>query len=426
MKAVRTACIIGDLVAAGQAEIKTGPFGTQLHASEYAETGTPVLNVGNIGLGDVRVVHLDFVDEATVERLSSHVLRTGDIVFGRRASSDRHAFIGPRQEGWLQGTDCIRVRIEAESVVPRYLSYCFLLDGHRQWMVSQSSHGATMTSLNQDIVSRIQLQLPPVDEQRRVTSVLSSYDDLIENNTRRIAILEEMAQSLYREWFVNFRFSGHQDAQMVESEIGPVPEGWRIDRLGELARVNASSLRPQQALAEIAYVDISSVSVGRIEKIERMRFEEAPGRARRKVQHGDIIWSNVRPNRRSHALILEPPPDLIVSTGFAVVSATRVPWSYLYQFATTDEFVGYLTNHATGAAYPAVTARDFENATVVVASEELMQRYHDFAEPLYAEREVLLRRNAVLRRTRDLLLPKLVSGEIDVSDLDIRIPEAVE
>lgn len=396
---------------------------------EHRGHGIKMVNMGQL-------FAFNFISGQEMERielsdreLAKDTLRDGDLLFARRSlvleGSGKCSLIVSPPEPTTFESSMIRARLDSTRADPLYYFYFFHSPTGRALMASIASRTAVSGIRGSDLVT-LKVFRPPLPMQKKVASILSAYDDLIENNTRRIAILEEMAQSLYREWFVNFRFPGHQDARMAESEFGPIPMRWRIDRLGELAGVNASSRRPQQAPAEIAYVDISSLRVGRIEKVERLRFEEAPGRARRKVQHGDIIWSNVRPNRRSHALILEPPPDLVASTGFTVISAMRVPWSYLYQFVTTDEFVGYLTNHATGAAYPAVTARDFENAAIVVPTEEMMQRYHYFAEPLYAEREVLLRKNHVLRQTRDLLLPKLVSGQIDVSDLDIRIPEAVE
>jgi len=154
--------------------------------------------------------------------------------------------------------------------------------------------------------------------------------------------------------------------------------------------------------------------LARIEKIEALNFGDAPGRARRIVRHGDIIWSTVRPNRRSYALIVNPEPNLIVSTGFAVLTAKTVPFSYLYLTVTTDEFADYLTNHATGSAYPAVTGKEFERAQLVVPPKSLRDRFHEATEPMLNLSWCLHQRNTNLRTTRDFLLPKLISGEIPV------------
>ena len=283
--------------------------------------------------------------------------------------------------------------------------------------IKGSATGATVKHTAPDRIRAVVAPVPPLRIQRRIASILSAYDDLIENNTRRIAILEEMARRIYEEWFVRFRFPGHDQVQKVASELGLIPEGWRVGSLGEAAAINARSIRPADAPLEILYIDIASVVPGAITQKQPYRFSEAPGRARRVVGHGDVIWSCVRPNRRSYALILQPEPALIASTGFAVLSAKSVPYSYLYFAVTTDDFVGFLTNHATGAAYPAVTASTFEAAPFLIPEEEVADQFHAVVAPMLDLSETLKRKNANLRATRDLLLPKLISGELDVSTL---------
>ncbi len=410
---------VRDLMRIGEAELKTGPFGTQLHASDYVKTGTPVINVRNIGFGGIREEKLEFIAEETVQRLSSHLLEPDDIVFGRKGAVERHAFIQPKHTRWFQGSDCLRLRLKSCFVDPRFVSYSFLTESHKSWMINQCSHGATMASLNQEIISRIPLHIPPLPTQRKIASVLSAYDDLIENNTRRIEVLEEMARAIYREWFVRFRFPGHEKVGLVDSPLGEVPEGWEVVRLGELAELNASSIKKGNAPERIQYIDIASVSTGRIEKIDSLDLVDAPSRARRIVEHGDVIWSTVRPNRKSYAIILAPPPDLIVSTGFAVITGKRAPYTYLYHALTTDDFANYLTNRATGSAYPAVNAGDFEQATILFPPGTLLESFHEIVSDLLDQKQNLQAKNDNLRRTRDLLLPRLISGEVSVEELEI-------
>ncbi len=276
--------------------------------------------------------------------------------------------------------------------------------------------GTAVPYLTVSVLSQVNVELPPLLAQRRIASVLTAYDDLIENNTRRIAVLEEMARRLYEEWFVHFRFPGHENVRMVESEIGEVPEGWEIVYLESVAAVNPESIKPRGAPETINYIDISSVSPGRVDTVQTMAFSDAPSRARRRVQSGDLLWSCVRPNRRSHALILDPEPDTIASTGFAVLRATNIPFSYLYQAVTTDEFVAYLVNHATGAAYPAVKQSDFDAAKITLPPGQMLEEFSEIIEPMLRLTHALERKNANLRTQRDLLLPKLISGEIDVSE----------
>jgi len=272
-------------------------------------------------------------------------------------------------------------------------------------------------SASKRIVEKYIIDVPPLPTQRRIAAILSAYDDLIENNTRRIKILEEMAQALYREWFVHFRFPGHEKVQMVDSPLGRIPEGWQIEKLGNIADINAVSLKNGYSPEEIHYVDISSVSTGQIDKIEHIPLSEAPSRARRIVRHGDVIWSTVRPNRRSYSLIINSPPNLVVSTGFAVISSRHAPYTYIYQALTTDDFVSYLTNHATGAAYPAVNAHDFEEADILLPHKDLMDLFHLITEDFMALKCDLVEKNANLRFARDLLLPKLINDRIIVNEI---------
>ena len=228
---------VSELVASGEAELKTGPFGTQLKASDYTENGTPVINVRNIGFGGIKADKLEFISPSTRDRLSSHILKSGDIVFGRKGAVERHVFIRQEQDGWFQGSDCLRLHFVSQRVEPLFASYYFLTSEHQRWMMNQCSHGATMASLNQGILERIELPLPHLPTQRRIAGTLSAYDEMIENCQRRIKILEEMARALYREWFVHFRFPGHEKHPRVASPLGEIPKGWEVTTLGRLVAI---------------------------------------------------------------------------------------------------------------------------------------------------------------------------------------------
>ena len=303
-------------------------------------------------------------------------------------------------DGWLYLTNF-------KDVEKDFLYYLFL---YQKQFFYNSAYGAAIQNINTMILRDMEIALPPLPSQRKIAEVLSAYDDLIENNSRRINILEHLAQSVYLEW------CGKVDDKSL-------PRGWEATKLKDIAEVNSSSIKKGNEPDEIYYIDIASVSTGSIDKVELLKFSDAPGRARRIVKHGDIIWSSVRPNRKSYSLIINPISNLIVSTGFAVIRAVSVPFSYLYLTTTTEDFVSYLTSHATGAAYPAVTGSVFEDAVVVLPTKELLQKFDEIVNPLLIMQQTLFTQNANLRRTRDLLLPRLVSGEVDVSGIQFADPE---
>lgn len=151
---------IGDFVENGMVDIQTGPFGTQLKASDYTEDGTPVINVRNIGYGDLRPDKLEYVPEEITDRLSVHLLREGDIVFGRKGAVDRHILVSSSQNGWMQGSDCIRMRSLSDEVCPVLLTFAFREPSHHEWMLTQCGNKATMASLNQGVISRIPAIVP--------------------------------------------------------------------------------------------------------------------------------------------------------------------------------------------------------------------------------------------------------------------------
>ncbi|MEI2770145.1 MAG: restriction endonuclease subunit S [Candidatus Competibacter sp.] len=408
---------LGEICNEVSGVIQTGPFGSQLHESDYSDKGIPMVMPKDIIEGRIATDNVARVSPEHVERLSRHKLETGDIVYGRRGDIGRQALIRCEQKGWLCGTGCLRLSFGDSVLAPLFLHYYLRQESVVRW-ISNQAVGATLPNLNTGILRSVPISFPPLPTQRRIAGILSAYDELIENSQRRIKILESMARALYREWFVRFRFPGHESVPRVASPLGEIPQGWEVKRLADVAKVNHAQINARNAPEELHYIDISSVSPGQIDSITTYAFADAPGRARRIVQHGDVLWSCVRPNRRSHAQVMHPEANTIASTGFAVLTATKVPFTFLYFATTTDDFVAYLTNNATGAAYPAVTAPTFEKADLLVPSVALLRKFGDATISMAEEIHALQRQIQNLRRTRDLLLPRLLSGQIDVEALD--------
>ena len=178
---------IGDYIERGCITLQTGPFGTQLKASEYVDAGTPVINVRNIGFGEIRSEKLEFVPENVAEKLDIHILKAGDIVFGRKGAVDRHALIHTNQVGWMQGSDCIRLRAHSEEVSPIFVSFGLREQSHRDWILAQCSNKATMASLNQDVISRIS-----VIEPDRI--ILRQFDEFGSEIVRQQAKLQQQTE----------------------------------------------------------------------------------------------------------------------------------------------------------------------------------------------------------------------------------------
>lgn len=262
--------------------------------------------------------------------------------------------------------------------------------------------------------------LPEVAAQRVVAGILDAIEDLIENNRRRVEVLEEMARAIYREWFVEFRYPGHGDVPLVDSARGPIPEGWSYQPLSSIADVNRSSRKP--AIDEVfRYLDISTLAEREIGMLDAIAGSDAPGRARRVVRPGDTVWATVRPNRRAHALVVDPGDDWIASTGLAVLTPITVSPAFLFEATSTAAFSDWLVGRATGSAYPAVRAKDFQDALVMIPDAALDSAFDERVSLLHEMSWKLRAENFLLAKLRDLLLPKLVTGHIDVSSLDLHV-----
>ena len=276
-------------------------------------------------------------------------------------------------------------------------------------MVSLKNGGA-QPNLNAAIIKSMEIKLPPLKTQRYIADILSSYDNLIENNQKQIKLLEEAAQRLYKEWFVDLRFPGHENTKIADG----VPEGWQWCRVRDVADINSSALPKNYKEDFIDYVDLGSVRCGHIETRTRYNLNEAPGRAKRCAKDGDIIWGMVRPNLKAYALVTNHKETDVFSTGFAVLSAKKVPYSYLYCAVTQEEFVGYLVNATNGAAYPAVKPVHFEVADILKPDDKVLEQFHSVADLIFRKIEMLDKQNHNLSEARDLLLPKLMNGEVEV------------
>lgn len=393
-------------------------------ADKYTAEGVPFLRSQNITPFRLHLDDIKFISPAFHEKLSKSALRPGDVAVVRTGYPGTTCVI-PDTFPELNCADLV-VITPSKELNPYYLAAIF----NSAWgMASVAGNlvGVAQQHFNIGAARELEVFLPPRAAQDRIANILSAYDELMENSQRRIRILETMARALYREWFVHFRFpgsraeagakaDGHEKLPRVASPLGDIPKGWEVKKLADVADVNRAQINPRTAPEELHYIDISSVSPGQIDSIATYTFTDAPGRARRIVQHGDVLWSCVRPNRRSHAQVMHPEPDTIASTGFAVLTATKVPFTFLYLATTTDDFVAFLTNNATGAAYPAVSGVTFEKADLPIPPTPLLKKFADATIPMAEQIHTLQRQIQNLRRTRDLLLPRLLSRQVNLGE----------
>ncbi len=383
--------------------------------------GTPKKSKGEFWEGDIPWVSSGEMSESFIFDTSLHVTAEGAkngtrlvprgtvliVVRGMSLAKDFRISFTMKEMTFNQDIKALEC---AEDVDPKYLFYALKAQKERiRDLSTDASHGTK--KLDTDALVAVELDFPAsLEDQNRLARFASAYDDMIENNRRRIALLEQAAQLLYREWFVHFRFPGHETLNFVDG----LPEGWERKKLGEVCTSNKRSHKKGKLPRPVRYVDIGSVSTGHIDEVTEYEPEDAPGRARRIAEPMDTIWSNVRPNLRAYSLVMSPRENDVFSTGFTVLHAETVSPFFLYCTVTTEEFVRHLMNHATGASYPAVRSDDFERADVILPTSSLMDDFHSHAQPIFRQRQKLSDQNIVLSKARDLLLPRLMGGRISV------------
>jgi type I restriction enzyme S subunit len=279
------------------------------------------------------------------------------------------------------------------------------------------SRGTTQDNLSLDKLLSFDIMTPPLPIQRKIAGILSAYDELIENNTRRIAILEEMARGLYHEWFVRFRFPGHESVRMVESALGAIPEGWRVERLGDVATVimgqSPSSSFYNEAGEGLPFHQ-GVKDFGPRFPTDRVYCTVLD----RIGEPADILLSVRAPVGRINIAAKR----LIIGRGLCAIRSKVDSQAYLFQ--QLKEIFHEEDIMGNGAIFKAVTKNDVLAISVVQPPPDVIAAFEEAVRPMFRQLEVLTGQNKTLRCTRDLLLPELVSGEVDVADVRIDMGEA--
>ena len=334
------------------------------------------------------------------------------VITGRSGSLGQLQFI--REKYWPHNTS-LWVR-DFKGNYPRYVYY-FL----KSLDLSNFNSGAGVPTLNRNHLDTMELFIHPLSDQYRIAAILSAYDDLIENNSQRIKLLEKMAQAIYREWFINFRFPGYECVQMVESEQGPVPDGWEIRKLGDIAEEVRRNVEPNMVHSDTPYFGLEHIPRKSI-ALSEWGFAKDVQSTKHQFIKGEILFGKIRPYFHKVGVA---PVDGVCSSDAIVIRPKKSEYFGLVLFCVSSEdFVSQATQTSQGTKMPRANWNVLVNYPVVIPPKALLDEFNNIASDMVDLIITKIFQNANLRRTRDLLLPKLISGELDVSELDIRIPEA--
>jgi type I restriction enzyme S subunit len=282
--------------------------------------------------------------------------------------------------------------------------------------------GVNVPHISGGQIKDYRFQLPPPAAQQKIASVLSSYDDLIENNTRRIAILEEMAQSLYREWFVEYRFPGHDKARFVDSPFGKIPEGWRAQRLEDWASEERRSVDPSEVDPDTPYFGLEHLPRRSITLSEWGRATDVQS-TKLQFRKGEILFGKIRPY--FHKVGVAPVDGVCSTDAIVIVPASARGFAPVLCCASSDDFISHATQTSQGTKMPRANWDVLLKYPLPCPPEPLLTDFNASINDLVASLRVLMMKNRNLRHARDLLLPKLMSGQLDVENLDIDTGETL-
>ena len=395
----------------------------RIFASDYVSEGMPFYRGKEITekfKGELEVSTELFISKAKFEeiRVKFGVPQPGDLLLTSVGTLGSPYVVQSGEEFYFKDGNLTWFR-KFKGLDSRYL-YFWLVSPQGKAELKKCTIGSSQSAFTIVLLKGMQIELPPLPVQRRIAAILSAYDDLIENNQRRIAILEELARSLYREWFVHFRFPGHENARFVEQDGVRAPEGWDVVRYTDLVDV-LSGGTPKTSVSEYWDGDIpwftprdrpdSFFVLDTAKRITNLGLSKCNS----KLYSQDTVFITARGTVGECAITAVP---MAMNQTCYALRGRFLSSQYLV-FLMTLELVEALKKNATGAVFDAIVVDTFRQRFIVKPPHELATQLAALLEPSFLMIKTLQLKQVNLRRTRDLLLPRLVSGELDVSELEI-------
>lgn len=401
---------IENLAAKGKWSLNGGPFGSKLISSMYVDNGVPVIRGANMGDGS-RFHDADFVFVTTekADELRAHTARRGDVVFTQRGTLGQVALIPQTSsfDRYVISQSQMKLTSDPLKADAAFVYYCFCDPKIRSDFVGLASSSG-VPHVNLATLREYSIPLPPLPTQRRIADILSAYDDLIENNTRRIAILEHMARRLFEEWFLADAKAGRW------ADLETLCEGKTGIQTGPFGSQLHKADYSDEGVPVVMPKNMADKKI-REEGIARIPSELAATLPRHILRDGDIVYGR-RGDIGRRAFVTHREDGWFCGTGCLRIrpDKSKVSPRYLFDALGLPETDGAIKGRAHGATMPNLSAGLMKSVPVFLPAKDVQERYACLVDPLFDLAASLEASTINLRGTRDLLLPKLISGEIEV------------
>ena len=389
------------------ADIQTGPFGSQLHNKDYADEGSPIVTVEHLGNRHFTTQNLPLVSDADKVRLSKYILSEGDIVFSRVGSVDRCSYVSKAEDGWMFSGRCLRVRCSSKAY-PLYVYYYFCLESIKQY-IRNVAVGATMPSINTQIMSEIPISLPSLEEQRRIAGILGAIDDKIENNRRINTNLELQAQALYKQWFVDNRKDDWEEKPLTEiAEFigGYSYKGNELVDTSTMAMATIKNFERKGGFKVEGFKDIVASSKLKVEQHAKI-FDIL-------VAHTDLTQNADVIGNAEILLTCGGYTDIIFSMDLVkVLPKENFPYKFLLAAMLKNPyFKAHCLGYVNGTTVLHMSKKALPEYVFACPSNEEAEKMDNAFKAYYQKMAEILQENETLATLRDTLLPKLMNGEI--------------
>ena len=318
--------------------------------------------------------------------------------------------------------------LDKNKISNKYLYYSLrlMLD-----LLKSISTGAATKFLTITILNNLEITIPDIITQEKIAKILSNYDDLIENNNKRIKILEEMVQKIYKEWFIDFKFPGHETTTFKDSELGKIPKGWTIEKVSNISKLSKGKSYKSSELVDnnsgLPFLNLKCIERDGGFKREGLKWFVGKYNDSHIVLPEDIIMAvtDMTQERRLVARPARIPHNwfnkYIMSMDLVkLMPNIDINKTYFYCLLKYSKFSDEVKNHANGANVLHLNPQNIENFELVIAKKETRELFGKIVKNIYNEIDLLNLKNEKLKQSRDILLPRLISGEVDVEDLEIK------
>ena len=375
---------------------------------DYVDDGTPFISATELREGRIDYSGVRRITSSSFERLRSGKIQRDDVLFCLRGSIGKIAYVKDGEVGAI-ASSLVIVRA-TERIDSRYLFFGLSSQAGQQAAMGLNN-GAAQPNLSVGELQKISLPLPPLPTQRRIAGILSAYDELIENSQRRIKILESMARALYREWFVNFRFPGHESVPRVPSPLGEIPKGWEVRKLGEVAEemrrnVPKGLLEDPAPFVGLEHIPRRSLALDNWESTTEL------GSNKLEFKKGEVLFGKIRPY--FHKVSVAPFDGLCSADTIVIRSRQPEHYAIVVGCVSSDDFVALATATSNGSKMPRANWTILAEHHIATPPLTVARQFSAVIESAIAKMQTLVFQTQTLRRTRDLLLPRLLSGQIEV------------